>query len=477
MRIQYAGSCRFHQVTKTIVFLIFTLSVSFSRSFGQLTFYPEKPVDSAKAGPLRESFVRKHPGRAKLEFGIGVVTPFLFDRYVRNTDYAQISFQTIGENLKPAHWSFDNDEFGTNQFAHPYHGSIYFSSFRTNGYSFWQSVPAAMAGSYLWETFAENQYPSINDFINTSFGGIVLGEMTFRLANKLVNNRRTGFRRQAEEVLGFLVSPTNGLNRIIDRKWGKVSRNTIEQDSSKIIGEFGIGQRKYNSSRLTAPGYGWYGRIKLLYGTPFENYRKPFSNISINAEFGKDDSSAVNAVNVYGSLAGWEIRSDKKVQSYAILSANYDYIRNEAFFYGAQSVKINVITNFGLLRKMKFNTALGFGTVLLAGVPDVYSYKGRNYDYGSGINYNATGGFTLVDKLFFGINYRGSYIRTWDGNTSHYFLHSFTSEVKYQPFKHWAAAVEPGYFTLRGYYGPNAPEVIRTYPYIRVTALYNFNLN
>ncbi|SDG42104.1 DUF3943 domain-containing protein [Mucilaginibacter sp. P25] len=109
-------------------------------------------------------------------------------------------------NLQPSSWTWDNGAFGTNQFAHPYHGSLYFSAFRANGYTFWQSVPPTLIGSYIWEAAAEKQYPSPNDFINTCFGGIALGEMTYRLSNQIVNNHTRGFKRQFSEILALMVA-------------------------------------------------------------------------------------------------------------------------------------------------------------------------------------------------------------------------------------------------------------------------------
>ncbi|RAV55074.1 DUF3943 domain-containing protein [Mucilaginibacter gossypii] len=87
-----------------------------------------------------------------------------------------------------------------------FHGSLYFSAFRANGYTFWQSVPPTLFGSYIWEAAAEKQYPSPNDFINTCFGGIALGEMTYRLSNQIVNNHTRGFKRQFSEILALMVA-------------------------------------------------------------------------------------------------------------------------------------------------------------------------------------------------------------------------------------------------------------------------------
>lgn len=457
-----------------IALLMLVLSADVQDALTQQVFYPTPPSDSIAKIPLVERPRRKRFGRGALELALAEAVPFSFNRYVQHTDFAQVDWQSTGHNLNPANWRYDSDDFGTNNFSHPYHGSLYYNSFRSNGYSFWQSVPATAIGSYIWETFGENEAPSPNDFINTTFGGIVLGEMTHRLANKIVNNRRRGFRRQVNEVVAFLINPMNGLNRIIDGRWGRRMNNSVETDSSKIYAEFDIGQRKFNTGNQVPPRFGWYGHIKFLYGTPFQNYRKPFSNISINVEAGHDDSSLINVVSVYGSLAGWEIIDNERMQSYAILSANYDYIHNEAFFYGAQSVKINIISNYGLMRKAKISTAGSAGITLLAAIPDAYKYGIRPYDYGSGINISGSAGLSLLDKFYFGINYGGGWVVTLNGNPSHYYLHTVTSEARYTFMKNLSACVEPGYFTLRGHY-KDLPDVNKSYPYLRVSLRYHLN--
>jgi hypothetical protein len=421
---------------------------------------------------------QKHFGRAAIQLGLMEVLPWTYDRYIVKKDYANISWQTIEHNLKPSSWTWDNDEFQTNQFGHPYHGSHFYSAFRSNGFSFWQSVPASFAGSYIWESTAENQPPAPNDFINTGFGGAVLGEMTYRLSRRIVNNSRTGFRRQMSEVAGFLINPMNGLTRIMDGKWGRVSHNTAEQDTSKVSVEFDLGARRFKATAtnaLKSGGFGWYGRVKLLYGTRYENYKTPFSNIYINAEFGQDDSSKMNTINVYGSLAGWEIAGDEKKEQLAILSANYDFVHNEAFFYGGQSVKMNIFSEYKLTHKLSINTSIGAGPIILAAVPDSYPLRGRYYDYTTGAAFNAGAGINLAEKLLTSIDYRGAWMVTINGSASHYFVHIVTAEAQYFITKQFSFATQPGYFNLHGKYNEH-PTVDKKYPFIRLSARYSFNL-
>jgi len=421
-----------------------------------------------------DTTIRPRFKRAAFQLGLAELIPFTVDRYIRNVDYAHISFGSVGHNLMPSSWSWDDDAFGTNQFAHPYHGSQFFSAFRANGYSFWQAAPATLAGSYIWETVAEKQYPAPNDFINTSFGGIVLGEMTYRLSNQIVNNHTRGFKRQFSEILALMVNPMNGFNRILDGKWGKVDRNTRERDSTQVNAEFDIGARRFSADHHGKTAV--YGHIRLLYGTPFENYRTPFSNISINGEFSSDDSSKVNMVSVYGSLAGWWIHESLHGRHLATLSANYDYIHNEAFFYSAQSVKVNLFSEFNAGRKLRVTSAAGGGPVLLAAVPDQYLFKGRNYDYTAGGGVYANIGITVLDHFFYRLNYRGGLLKTINGNQSHYALQALTSEFGYRFRGQLSVCAEPGYFYLHGFY-KQYDDVMAKYPYIRLSMRYSVDFH
>ena len=158
-----------------------------------------------------------------------------------------------------------------------------------------------------------------------------------------------------------------------------------------------------------------------------------------------------------------------------VITANYDYIRNQAFFYSGQSIKLNVNTDFMLTNGIILNTSIGGGPVILASVPDPYLYKGRFYDYCAGVGYNANGKITFAKYFSAGINYRGGWLKTIDGNSSHYLLNSFTSEFRFIINKEFSLGAEPGYLTLHGTY-PGKSDVTRTYPFMRVAARYSFNI-
>ncbi|MCS6306074.1 MAG: DUF3943 domain-containing protein [Nitrospira sp.] len=96
---------------------------------------------------------------------------FLLNQYDRHFSDPKSAYRTDGDtiwqHLTDSKWVFDNDQFSVNQFLHPYGGSIYYGIARSTGLSFWESLLASSAGSFLWEIAGETTPPSINDMIAT----------------------------------------------------------------------------------------------------------------------------------------------------------------------------------------------------------------------------------------------------------------------------------------------------------------------
>jgi hypothetical protein len=424
--------------------------------------------------PGDDSLTRKKFGHSALLLMASELTPWVVDRYVRQMDYAVISFKTVAHNLKPRSWTWDGDGFITNQFGHPYHGSLFYNSFRVNGYNFWGSSVAAFAGSFLWEVAAENQEPAPNDLINTGFGGIIMGEMTYRLANKIIDNRSRGFKRQSSEIVAFIVNPINGFSRLVRGQWGRFDSNPGRRDSTDILADFNLGLRQFKANRQKGE-FGLFGRIRFVYGTGYAQLKKPFSNINISIEFGKDDSSLVNNVHIDGSLIGWNTRSGDRVKQAAIVTANYDFIRNQAFFYSAQSIRLSLNTDVKLWRAIKLTTTIGAGPIVLASVPDPYMFKERFYDYCAGAGFHGTMRLDIGERFTPAIGYRGGWLKTLNGHSSHHFLHAFTAELRYKLKSGYSVAFESGYLDLYGKYKAHQ-SITNTYPFLRIAARYNFKV-
>lgn len=137
--------------------------------------------------PATES--KKKFWRAAGEWALAQAIPWSSNRYIRKAEFAKISIPSIRHNLKTNNWEWDDNKFLNNQISHPYQGSLYFNSFRSNGFNFWESVPAAFTGSLFWETVCETHVPAPNDIINTTLGGIAFGEISNRLSKLILTKK------------------------------------------------------------------------------------------------------------------------------------------------------------------------------------------------------------------------------------------------------------------------------------------------
>jgi len=210
-----------------------------------------------------------------------------------------------------------------------------------------------------------------------------------------------------------LINPINGLNRLLDGRWGRVVKGQVI-DSSHVQAEFDLGVKRFDAKEGNIIEKGKndiYARLKLLYTNGEVDQKKPFDDFYVNLEVGSDDSSFVNSLNVYASLYGKRIFKKLPGRHLGLVSANYDFIHNEAFFYGAQSVNYNVISNFTFGKHNKLTTTIGGGPVVLAAVPDPYLRFGdsRNYNYGPGADLCGSIEISVWQSVKLGLNYHGGY--------------------------------------------------------------------
>ena len=421
----------------------------------------------------------KHFWRAGTEWFLAQAFPATFNRFITKDPYSYISFKNFIDHQRFSAWDWDDNQFTTNQIDHPYHGQIYFNAFRSNGYNFYQSSIATLAGSYIWETAGETQSPSINDLVNTTFGGIILGEMTHRVSRNILARSRNGHNVIGNEIVALFVNPVNSLNRLLDGKWGKRVDDYYRADSSVISAEIDAGFRRFDAKEgdfLSRGKNSFYTRLRFKYSNGDHNYKRPFDQFSVNLEAGSGDSTFINAINVHALLYGAKFFKSQKGEHYGTLNAHYDVYNNDAFFYGAQSLNYNWLSEFTYKSKNKLNLSMGVGAVLLAAVPDPYLLYGasRNYNYGSGASYRFRGDLSVLNRLLFTADYNGGVFYTISGTPSHYILHAGTVEASLRVFKRWSINLRSGYFSLEGEFRDEKyPDFHREYPFGSVSLGYN----
>ena len=266
--------------------------------------------------------------------------------YVSNKSVYGVSPDSWGDNLRGSWW-YDEDQFRTNQFAHPYQGNVYFTSARSLGQPFWTSWAYALGGSAMWEWFGETEPPSVNDSITTPFAGGILGEVLFRLSNRVLDGGgdRPGF---WHELGALVLSPANGFNRAL---YGNRYRPR-DLDDQPFTSEFraGVGvaeQGDVGSTDRTA-STPLSVSIHLVNGVPGSDFafRRPLDYFDATFALVVDRKAATSEsygeIMLRGLLLG---RSYGTAPTRGVwgLYANYDYIAPPIFRAGSSNLGLGTI--------------------------------------------------------------------------------------------------------------------------------------
>lgn len=393
---------------------------------------PSLPGDGEVISPtLRAPGAAPYLLAAAETFGINAGV-WAFDRYVLNADFAKISGKTIAHNFKNG-FVWDNDQFSTNLFAHPYHGGLYFNAARTNGLDFWQSAPYSFGGSLMWEIVCEKEPPAINDFIATSVGGVSIGEVTHRLSALVLDDSRRGWPRFWREFLGTVICPVRGLNRIISGDAWRVRHDASRyHDRQHLPIDFSIalGDRYLaDNSALFRGEHNPYLNLSLNYGQPFNNEaNKPYDYFTADVSFGMSaNQPLINKISLMGRLWGKPLNTGDQVEAEFGVFQHFNYFDSQPVADGsalvpyriseAASLGPGVIFRFpevGSITRLEQRLFLS-GILLGGSQSDYYNVIDRDYNLGSG--YSAKAATLLGMGRFGSFAIDADYYRifTWKG--------------------------------------------------------------
>ena len=200
---------------------------------------------------------------------------------------ARVTPKTWWANMEQG-WVWDLDDFTVNQFGHPYQGSNYFNTGRANGLNFYESAAMTAFGSSTWEYFGETNHASLNDFINTTLGGIALGEAFHRAAWLMRDTHATGTGRLWREIGATILDPLTGYNRFMSGDASAVTDKPPEMVPSALgaLTSLGVLWRGSDTNAFSATGQPFL-EVDLLYGDlEAGRTREPYDAMSTRLRFG-----------------------------------------------------------------------------------------------------------------------------------------------------------------------------------------------
>ena len=339
--------------------------------------------------------------------GIATVnwTTWAYNWYVQRWPWAHVGTQSWGQNLRDG-FVWDNDCFLDNHLAHPYHGSFYHSSARGSGYGFWASFPFVAAGSASWELFAEKITPSLNDLINTTFGGMALGEVTYRLSSLLGARGRNGPPGFSREVGAFVLSPVGRMQGLLqggdDRSMGQIASQP-EERASLAMGR-GSGHP--------------FVELSVRYGTPFNaGPIHPYDAFEFRLQVSPDPSGAVRHVAISGLLARQTLSQSARSHSALGLFQHFEYEDLPRLEFSGHSLSGAVLFQRRLGERNRLTFGAHLEGIILGGISSDHGFEWRrNYDLGPGAGARGSASFVRNRREWLRIEGRALWLHSIHGS-------------------------------------------------------------
>lgn len=395
------------------------------------------------------------------------------DAWVFNQDWAHAGPSDWGRNLRLG-WEWDEDAFGTNMFAHPYHGGLYFNAGRANGLNYFESVPIAFFGSWTWENFGETYRPSLNDWVMTSFGGIALGEMFHRVAATIRDNRARGSGRTFREIAALPLDPMGGFNRLLRGQWKGLGPNPPEHDPGPYVLRVGGGLR-FAEGWTTDSGTATMGAVivDLLYGDPFtQEYRAPFDVFGLRLIV---SGGGINVLRGSGRLYQTNLNSSSaRFRHVLAVNQRYDYVKNPAQSVGGQSVEIGVNSRLRLGSKgYGLRTSLFGDFVILGAIDAPFTGLGeRLYDFGPGVGARGEIALDRHGARFLRTFGQTEFIHSVSGASANHKVGFVGVELNVPIMKGFAIAGHSTLFRRRSTYTDGTPDDKRNYTEARLLLIW-----
>ena len=443
--------------------------------------------DWAAQGRACEACPPRSIGRAVFQSTM-INTFYGLANLMRGHDTAKITPKTWWDNMQQG-WVWDLNDFPVNQIGHPYQGNNYFTAGRSNGLSFYESSAVAAFGSATWEYFGETNPASLNDFINTTLGGIALGEMFHRTAWLMRNTSATGRGRLWSEIAATAVDPVGGYNNFVRGDAGRVYAKPQDMVPSSLgaVGALGaLWRGKENGAVSDAAGQAFL-EMDLLYGdTRSGRTRTPYDAFAVRLRFG--GGSSFSEARVRGRLLGQPLSSGKL--NFSVIQT-YDYQNNDAYATGSQSFD----TALGFTRPLspRLNVAvIGWGGLTILGAvdslppgvtkvpePEEGGSEGANsgprfYDYGPGGNFGANAQLTRDKRIIAGFFYEGRHIYSLDGVRANHFLQRARVDLMLPVRGAFGFGTSAEYFNRHAFYqDPDNSDPSFHYPQVRAYLTWN----
>ena len=417
------------------------------------------------------------------------------NEYVRNANFNQVSPRSWWSNVEDG-FTYDDNEFLTNQFIHPFNGSQYYNAARSNGLGYWSSYAVSMTGALHWELAGETHPMSFNDLVATGVGGAALGEAQYRFSSMILDTEATGGRRLLREASAFLVDPIRGFNRILSGRAWQVRPNPSELQDTNPLGQVNLASFGWRRQRwdIDVDEAGKESRDTGFleyyhqHGNVFDQERRgPFDYFTLDGQLNFGDKRKIGRLMIQGNWLTVPVGESEQINHMLALTQHFQYDNNQAYEYGGQSFGPTLYSRWGTAGDFALESRVDILATLMGAVnsdaselADVADQERiREYDYGPGGGGQAMIALTYRKAPLLTVNYKLHFLYTLNGSVYHesddigldsnHWLHGLDARLDVPLFDDIAAGARFTTFTRESHYAITLPQELP--PGVAITQL------
>ena len=283
---------------------------------------------------------------------------------VKDRDWAKVNLKTMQANLTKA-WIWDNNTFFMNQLGHPYHGSLYFTSARSNNLNWLESFAVAATGSLMWEMFMEVGAPSMNDFITTTTAGAVIGEVLHRLSFEAYDTL---------PLFSWIISPVNAITQLVTGDRARRPLGTTWRNDWFMFGgfsttayQFTLGKEDKEAFHGPLVGFGF----DVIYNDPYgHNSQELYDQFRVQCDIFTASRYRFFRLFIDGTLYALSLEHLIQSPTTVGITFNYDVFDVENISLSAGSAGLAIrMQNWISNASLRWNAEADY---IFMGVPDVY---------------------------------------------------------------------------------------------------------
>ncbi|HET9555393.1 MAG TPA: DUF3943 domain-containing protein, partial [Anaeromyxobacteraceae bacterium] len=332
-----------------------------------------------------------------------------WNRYVGEAPWATVTTRTVGDNLR-AGWVLDDNPYFVNQLGHPYQGAFPYTAARSAGVGFWAATAYPFAASALWELAGETEKPSVNDQVTTTVGGVVLGEVLYRVSDWVRGDGRSLWRGG----VATLLAPMTTVNR-------SVVRGAPREEPSSLRLTMGAGvlatlEQPRGTAASLPPGPAPALGLALTSGVPGDPdfaFERPFDHFDAVLAFAPSQDAYLS-LRARGLLAGTDFGAGERGGGLFGLWLGFDLESPGARRISTSALGVGATGRWALRPEVTLEgTAIGSAVLMgAAGLVDAPPGSHRDYRFGPGqqalvdlrvaLGDRVAAGVTLRQYLIFG---------------------------------------------------------------------------